>query len=138
MAFKLDARLESDTFPVAQLTLCELRLMNDARWPWLVLVPQVEGAVEWHELYSDQRQDIDFDIANVAAVLKAYTKCEKINVASLGNVVRQLHIHVVARSEGDPNWPGPVWGHGEKVPHDQDNAREIIQNIQNLLDLGIT
>ncbi|MGI9351694.1 MAG: HIT domain-containing protein [Rhizobiaceae bacterium] len=138
MTITLDARLGSDTLPIAQLTLCELRLMDDARWPWLILVPQIESAIEWHELFSDQRQDIDFDIANVAAVLKAYTECEKVNIASLGNAVRQLHIHVVARGEGDPNWPAPVWGFGKRVPYSHDMAEGIIQNIQNLLDLGIS
>jgi diadenosine tetraphosphate (Ap4A) HIT family hydrolase len=110
-----------------------LLLANDKRWPWLILVPRMEDAVEWHELFTDQRQDIDLEIANSASVLKAITGCEKVNIASLGNMVRQLHIHVVARSNGDPNWPGPVWGYGEGAPYDPVMADKLVQNLQNAL-----
>ena len=117
--------------------MSELRLMNDSRWYWVILVPQIEDAVEWHELHTDQRQDIDFEIANVASVLKGLTDCEKVNIASLGNVVRQLHIHLVARNNGDPNWPNPVWGFGEANPYDEDDADEIIRSFRGALDLEI-
>ncbi|MEM7214294.1 MAG: HIT family protein [Pseudomonadota bacterium] len=136
MTFSLDRQLKADTLPIAELASCELLLMNDSRWPWLILVPRIENAVELHELFTDQRQDIDFDVANSAAALKAVSGCEKINIASLGNAVRQLHIHVVARSDGDPNWPGPVWGFEERLPYTNDLETGIIQNMQNMLELG--
>ena len=131
--FTLDPRLDSDTIKIADLDLCELRLMNDARWPWLILVPRLENAIEWHELFTDQRQDIDFEISNVAGILKSLTGCQKINIASLGNVVRQLHIHVIARNEGDSNWPGPVWGFGEKKPYKPEQADHLIETIREQL-----
>jgi len=131
--FKLDPRLEGDTIKIADLDTCELRLMDDSRWPWLILVPRLEGAVEWHELFTDQRQDIDFEISNVASILKSLTGCQKINIASLGNVVSQLHIHIVARNEGDPNWPAPVWGFGEKVAYKPEQSAQLIETIQEQL-----
>ncbi len=131
--FKLDPRLEGDTIKIADLDTCELRLMDDSRWPWLILVPRLEGAVEWHELFTDQRQDIDFEISNVASILKSLTGCQKINIASLGNVVSQLHIHIVTRNEGDPNWPAPVWGFGEKVAYKPEQSAQLIETIQEQL-----
>ena len=128
--FKLHSQLEADTMAIASLETCELLLMNDSRWPWLILVPRIEDAIEWHELFTDQRQDIDLEISNVASLLKAYTRCDKINVASLGNSVQQLHIHVVARSEGDANWPGPVWGYGTRVPYETDPSTEMVEFFQ--------
>ncbi|MEO0328417.1 MAG: HIT family protein [Pseudomonadota bacterium] len=128
--FSLDHRLAEDTFFIADLYTSELRLMNDSRWPWLILVPKIADAVEWHELHTDQRQDIDFEIANLAAILKANTGCKKVNIASLGNMVRQLHIHIIARSEDDENWPGPVWGFGKRVPYQRESAKVLISSIQ--------
>ena len=129
-AFTLDNRLQSDTLHVASLDTCELLLMNDCRWPWLILVPRIEDAVEWHELFTDQRQDIDLEISYVAGVLKSVIQCEKINIASLGNMVRQLHIHIVGRSQGDPNWPGPIWGFGERKAYPEDGEQELINLIR--------
>ena len=133
----LDPRLQADTISIGSLQTSELLLMNDSRWYWVILVPQIEDAVEWHELHTDQRQDIDFEIANVAAVLKGLTACDKVNIASLGNVVQQLHIHLVARSKDDPNWPNPVWGFGEANPYDPDDADEIVLSFRQALDLEI-
>jgi len=129
--FTLDPQLAADTIHVHSLDTCELLLLNDTRWPWLVLVPRIENAVEYHELFTDQRQDIDLEVANIAAILKAKTGCGKINIASIGNTVRQLHIHVIARNEGDPNWPGPVWGHGTKTPYTNEQSEKFIQNFLN-------
>ncbi len=128
-SFSLDPRLDADTIFVASLDTCELRLMNDARWPWLILVPRLEDAIEWHELFTDQRQDIDLEISQAAGILKALSGCGKINIASLGNAVRQLHIHVIARADGDPNWPGPVWGFGIREPYSDGKEEELIAMI---------
>ena len=133
--FVLDERLKSDTHLIASLDTCELLLMDDARWLWLILVPRIAQAVEWHELFTDQRQDIDMEIANVASALKGLTSCEKVNIASLGNAVRQLHIHVIARSTGDDNWTGPVWGHGERKPYSPEGSEMIIQSVRKPLGL---
>ncbi|WP_439572678.1 HIT domain-containing protein [Phreatobacter sp.] len=112
-AFHLDPRLEADTFPVTDLPLCTVRLMNDATYPWLVLVPRRTGAVELIDLSRAERNQAMDEIALASDLLQRLTACEKLNVAALGNMVRQLHIHVIGRFAADPAWPGPVWG---KVP----------------------
>ena len=115
--FALDPRLESDTEPVIWLGLCELRLMNDSRWPWLILVPQRPGIEEIHDLTPLDQAMLTFETNMVAQALKKVSDCTKINTGALGNIVRQLHIHIIARSEGDPGWPGPVWGYGMREPY---------------------
>jgi diadenosine tetraphosphate (Ap4A) HIT family hydrolase len=121
--FVLDDRLSADTEPVAQLALSDLRLMNDARFPWLILVPRRPAAIELIDLdATDQRWLLD-EIGLSCRALQATTSCDKLNVGALGNIVRQLHIHVVARFADDPAWPGPVWGAGAAVAYD-DEARD--------------
>jgi len=125
--FVLNQQLEADTHLVSELENCSLRLLDDTRWPWLILVPRIEGVEEWHTLTKGQRIMIDDEVARVASALKTMTGCEKINIASIGNMVRQLHIHVIARDEGDANWPGPVWGYGERESYAQENATSFIE-----------
>ena len=108
--FVLDARLESDSHQVAEGPLSQLRLVDDARYEWLVLVPRVAGAVEWHDLGEAGEVLLLHEVQAVGALLRAHARCEKLNVGALGNIVRQLHVHVLARNTGDPAWPGPVWG----------------------------
>lgn len=136
-SFRIDPKLLSDTIDVASLEICELRLMNDSRWPWLVLIPRIRNAVEWHELFVDQRQDIDFEISQTAGLLKAFSRCEKINIAGIGNMVRQLHIHVIARKTDDPNWPGPVWGHGEREPYTEHQQEALVDALRTALESGV-
>jgi diadenosine tetraphosphate (Ap4A) HIT family hydrolase len=125
--FVLNKQLEADTHLVCELENCSLRLLDDARWPWLVLVPRIAGIEEWHDLSKGQRIMIDDEVARAASALKTMTGCEKINIAAIGNMVRQLHIHVIARNEGDANWPGPVWGYGEREPYSQKDAASFIE-----------
>lgn len=111
--FPLDPRLDADSHWVADGPLSQLRLMDDSRFPWLVLVPRITGAVEWFELEtSDQRTLLD-ELARAAQLLKGESTDSKINIGALGNIVRQLHVHVVARRADDAAWPGPVWGNGQ-------------------------
>ena len=131
----LDERLAGDTIHVGSFSICDLRLMDDARWPWLILVPRIPDAVELHELYTDQRQDIDMEVAFVAGVLKELATCEKINIAAIGNIVRQLHIHIIGRNKGDANWPGPVWGHGSRKPYDNGHAEQFAVTLRERLEL---
>jgi diadenosine tetraphosphate (Ap4A) HIT family hydrolase len=128
--FELDARLEADSEQLMWLGLCELRVMNDRRWPWLILVPQRPGAEEVHELTPLDQAMLTFESNMVAQALKTVTGCTKINTAALGNIVRQLHVHVVARSEGDTGWPGPVWGHGMREPYKPDDIRRFCEKIK--------
>ena len=128
--FELDPRLESDTEPVIWLGLCELRLMNDSRWPWLILVPQRPGIEEIHDLTPLDQAMVTFETNMVAQALKKVTGCTKINSGALGNIVRQLHIHIVARSEGDPGWPGPVWGYGMREPYRRAALHQFADQIR--------
>ncbi|MGH6674353.1 MAG: HIT family protein [Xanthobacteraceae bacterium] len=107
--WSLHPQLAADTVPVCDLALSRLLAMNDADFPWLLLVPRRLGASDMIDLGSDQRLLMD-EISAVSRALKDETRCDKLNVAAIGNVVPQLHIHVVARRIGDPLWPKPVWG----------------------------
>ena len=100
----------------------QLRLVDDSRWPWLLLMPMKPGAVEIDDLGVEMAGVAMRRAAQAGRALKAATGRTKTNIATIGNVVPQLHIHVVARHEGDPNWPAPIWGHGEAVPYTGDEA----------------
>ena len=126
MSFALDERLGKDTLFVGDIRLSRVLLMNDARWPWLILVPRRGGAVELTDLDPDDRALLIEEAASAARFLKRHTSALKINLGALGNVVRQLHLHVVARNVGDPAWPGPVWGHGAATPYGKAEAQALI------------
>jgi len=110
--FVLDPRLAADSVFVADGPLSQVRLMDDQRFPWLVLVPRVEAASEWIDLDGGQQRLLLAEINQVSHLLQAEDGVGKLNIGALGNIVRQLHIHLVGRHEGDPAWPGPVWGSG--------------------------
>ncbi|MBX3533817.1 MAG: HIT domain-containing protein [Xanthobacteraceae bacterium] len=129
----LDPRLAADSIAIGKLALCEVRLQDDARFPWLVLVPQRENVSELFELAEPDQAAAMEEIARVSAALRAVTQCLKINVGALGNIVRQLHIHIVARNEGDAAWPGPVWGAGTRVPYDDVQKADLIERLRSAL-----
>jgi diadenosine tetraphosphate (Ap4A) HIT family hydrolase len=110
--FVLDPRLAADSLLLAEGPLSQLRLLDDARFAWLVLVPRVENAVEWIDLDDHDRHVLLAEVARAGELLRATGPCHKLNIGALGNVVRQLHVHVVARTEDDAAWPAPVWGSG--------------------------
>jgi len=115
--FKLDMRLESDCEFVASLGLCDLLLMNNASVPWFILVPKVVGATELTSLPMLEQQQVLNEINQVAAMVTSLHTPHKINIGALGNVVSQLHIHVIGRFKDDPAWPNPVWGQLTKNPY---------------------
>jgi len=115
--FVLDPRLEAETSAIGELGLCKVLLMDDARFPWIVLVPKRADLVEIIDLGSADLVRLIEEIATASGVLEAATSPHKLNVAALGNVVRQLHVHIIARFENDAAWPSPVWGKGERVPY---------------------
>jgi diadenosine tetraphosphate (Ap4A) HIT family hydrolase len=116
--FELHPRLAADTAFVADWPLCRVLAMNDARYPWVVLVPRRESVVEIFDLDAADRTVLVEETARAARALKAQSGAAKINIGALGNLVPQLHVHVVARGPGDAAWPGPVWGHGAAQPYD--------------------
>jgi len=110
--FRLDPRLEADMIPLVVLGLSRVLLARNAAWPWLVLVPEVADVSETTDLSDSDQQRLWHEVAIVTRALQTTTSAYKMNIATLGNVVRQLHIHVVARFEHDPAWPSPIWGSG--------------------------
>lgn len=123
--FELDSRLAADSLFVADGPLSQVRLMDDARWPWLVLVPRVQGASEWIDLDGNQQRLLLAEVNLVSRLLREEPGVGKLNLGALGNIVRQLHVHLVGRHEGDAAWPGPVWGSGpmQRFGPDQREAR---------------
>lgn len=116
--FALDPRLAAEADVLFDGPLCRWLLVDDARYDWLVLVPRVAGAEEWVDLpLATQAQLLD-EVNLAAQVLRSMGRCEKLNIGALGNVVRQLHVHIVARRAGDDAWPGPVWGRGMREPYE--------------------
>ncbi len=108
--FELDYRLENDCVLVGSLSLCQILLMKDANFPWLILVPQREGISEIFHLDEDDQEQLVWESSFVAERIRKAFQGDKMNIAALGNVVPQLHIHHVVRTESDPAWPDPVWG----------------------------
>ena len=136
MSFALDGRLAKDTLLAGDLPLSRVLLMNDARWPWLILVPRREGLVELTDLDARERAALIEEAATAADFLKAHAKADKINVGALGNIVRQLHLHVVARFVGDAAWPGPVWGPGAQRSYEAGEAHALIAAARRSLGLS--
>ena len=129
--YALHPQLANDTTPVCELSLCDVRLMDDANHPWLVLVPRLAGAVEIIDLTPEQRALLSADTDAAARALKALFKPHKLNVAALGNLVPQLHVHVIARFQDDPAWPAPVWGRVAAQPY---SPEALVQRIAALQD----
>jgi diadenosine tetraphosphate (Ap4A) HIT family hydrolase len=133
MEFALHSRLAADTAYVTDWSLSRVLLMKDARFPWLILVPRRVGARELHDLQSQDRSRLIHEIAQASLVLKDLMGAAKINVGALGNLVQQLHIHVVARYAGDAAWPGPVWGHGVAVAYSPAALSELLARLSEQL-----
>jgi diadenosine tetraphosphate (Ap4A) HIT family hydrolase len=109
-SWTLDPRLAHDTLALGDLPLSRVLLMNDANYPWLILVPRRAHLVELIDLDDAGQATLMVEVARAARALKEVTACDKLNVAALGNTVRQLHVHVIARRTGDAAGPRPVWG----------------------------
>tara|TARA_Y100000991_G_scaffold204448_1_gene179967 strand:- start:117 stop:521 length:405 start_codon:yes stop_codon:yes gene_type:complete len=132
MPFQLHPQLEADTHLICRTENCQILLMDDARFPWIVLVPEVADIRELYELKERQQQQAYQSILRISKSLAEYSNADKMNVAALGNQVPQLHIHIIARYETDAAWPGPVWGVGQAEPYRPDQLQ------QRLSDLGAT
>jgi len=133
--FTLDARLAGDTLVVGDLPLSRVLLMRDARYPWLVLVPRKAGRIEVSDLDADDQARLWQEASLAGAALRAVAPCEKLNIGALGNIVRQLHVHVVARNAGDAAWPGPVWGFGKAEAYPPGEAERRIDALSEALGL---
>jgi len=128
--FELHPRLAADTVFVTDWALSRVLLMNDARYLWVVLVPRRAGLTELHELSVEDRAFLIEEIALASERLKALAGATKINIGAIGNLVPQLHVHVVARRPGDAAWPRPVWGQGAAVPYEAGVLKELLADIE--------
>ena len=124
--FELHPQLAADTFEVGDLQLSRLLLLNDSRYPWLILVPRIPDLREIHHLERDERIMLLDESCRVAEFMEKQFEPDKLNVGALGNMVPQLHLHHVARYNDDPAWPGPVWGHSPAVPYEVEQAEEML------------
>lgn len=128
--YALHPQLADDTHPLTTLALCELRLMDDANYPWLILVPRVADAREMIDLDADQRRQLTDEIDFAARLLRTAFRPYKLNIAALGNMVEQLHVHVIGREQGDPAWPAPVWGRVAARPYSPEQLVARIAQLQ--------
>ena len=134
--FQLDARLAAETHVVGDFALSRLLLMDDARFPWLILVPRVANKRELIELPRDEQYALLVEINRCSHVLHALFKPDKLNVAALGNVVAQLHVHIVARHKNDAAWPRPIWGVGEREPFSMPTRSARLSTLRTALRLA--
>ena len=131
--FELDRRLASDTYDITNLPLCNVRLMDNKYFPWIVLVPRVENAREWIDLSREQQHQLSDEIAVISHILTALVTPEKLNIATLGNQVGQLHLHIIARYKADAAWPNPVWG-ATSGAYSAEASRRFIYELKSALD----
>ena len=128
--FVLDERLEGSSHLITRYKSIQIRLVDDARFQWVLLIPEQPKASEIHDLNDMMRRNL-LDLAiRLGKVMKTRFEADKINIAAIGNIVSQLHVHVVARRQGDDAWPAPIWGHGEPVPMHEDLRQSRIGVIQ--------
>ena len=140
--FELDPRLAADTFLVGETPLSQVLLMNDARYPWLILVPRRADITEPFELSEADQAQLWQESMWLGQAMKAHFAADKLNIAALGNQVAQLHVHHIARFHVDAAWPGPVWGVGSAIPYQKaaldtlmDDLRSVLQQPMGLTEL---
>ena len=126
-AFTLHPQLAADTVPVGDLALSSVLLMDDARFPWFILVPRRADASEMTDLSEEDAATLMSEMRIATHVMQGLAKPDKINIAALGNIVPQLHVHVVGRFRSDPAWPGPVWGHGARTSYPAHAATALVE-----------
>lgn len=131
--FVLDQRLLQDTLPVGDFPLCRLLLSNDAQYPWFILVPRKADVSEVFQLSETDQLQLWKETTALSGVLKQVFQADKINVAALGNVVSQLHMHVIVRYQSDVAWPAPVWGKHPALPYSADLASDVIGRLKSAL-----
>ncbi|MFG0323855.1 MULTISPECIES: HIT domain-containing protein [Pseudomonas] len=130
--FVLDSRLQQDSLVLGEFPLCQLLLSKDANYPWFILVPKRAGISELFELDAAEQQQLWQETTLLAEALKASYAADKMNVATLGNVVSQLHMHVIVRQRDDAAWPAPVWGKCAPVSYTDDQLQAVRQRLRGL------
>jgi diadenosine tetraphosphate (Ap4A) HIT family hydrolase len=128
--FVTDERIEKGSTLLMPLVISDLRLMDDSRFPWLMLVPRREGATEIIDLPRVDQTLLLAEIETVSRALKSVSQCDKLNIAAIGNVVPQLHVHIVARFRKDAAWPSPVWGFGTAVAYRAEERDNLVSRLK--------
>ena len=128
--WSIDPQLQRDSVAIGDLPLCQVRLMNDANYPWLLLIPRRANVTELIDLGDADQALLMREVTQAVRALKTQTMCDKINVAAIGNVVAQLHVHVVARFRTDAAWPKPVWGHLPARAHDDAALQKLLATLR--------
>ena len=131
--FKLNFRLLEDSTFVTKLNVSQVRLNHDARFPWLILIPEIAGLKELHNIPDEKQAIVQKEVNFCSAALQELTSADKMNVAALGNLVPQLHIHVIARKHNDNAWPQPVWSAGEGKPYGEEDLAELVNKLRQRL-----
>ncbi len=131
--FSLNAKLEQDSIFICDLTISQLRLMNDSNYLWLLLIPKQESLTEIIDLTFAQQIILLKEINLISNIIKQNFRCKKLNIANLGNIVSQLHIHIIARNENDPSFPKPIWGNLEATPYTNKQIADTCQKIKEYL-----
>jgi diadenosine tetraphosphate (Ap4A) HIT family hydrolase len=135
--FKLDKKLANDCFFIDNLHLSQLLLMNDSNYLWLILVPRKNNVTEIIDLAFSEQQILLKEINLISHIIKNDFTYHKLNIAALGNVVKQLHIHIIGRQENDVSYPKPIWGNAPTKPYTADKSQQIIDSIKKLLNQQI-
>ena len=131
---KLDKRLEQDTIFIKNLNLSKLLLMNNSNFPWLILVPMRENLIELIDLSKTDQQHLLSEISSLSRFLKKTDPKGKINIGTLGNIVNQLHIHIVIRNKNDLAWPNSIWGLDNHSPYSKEQSLKLLEEISNFLN----
>ena len=134
--WSLSAQLEKDTINIGDLPLSRVLVIKDASYPWLLLVPRRPNVSEIIDLEEIEQAQLMTEISRVGRALKELTKCDKLNIAALGNMVPQLHVHIIARRSSDAAWPRPVWGVMQPLPHDAEEVQQFISALRRKVWLG--
>ena len=129
MNLTLDPRLAAESFLVTSLPLCQVLLRNESRLPWLIMVPQGHGLLDYCDLTADEQQQLAVEMDLICRVIKAIFKPDKLNIGMLGNVVPMLHVHIIGRFHNDPFWPGAAWG-TPPLPYETEKAEKYVQTLQ--------
>lgn len=135
MQFTVHSKLSDDTIYIGSLPLCEVLLMNDCRFPWMILVPRIPNLQDFHEIPTNHQDALFREIEQASTAIQKVWSVNKMNVAALGNQVSQLHIHVIGRRTTDDAWPQPVWGHGTPRPYNSQSKSTTIQSLKDELSL---
>ena len=134
MSFALDSRLKNSSFQIAAIDAFQIRLVNDKRYIWLLIIPEISDITELDDL-DPKTQTALFQIASqLSSSVKSYFQAHKMNIATIGNIVSQFHLHIVARKQTDATWPEPIWGKGTAEPYSDEEASVMMAQMRKLID----